>query len=77
MMTCRPWGWVLTACVLLIPVISVLPAKCITIISALSLTSWLICTGHIAHILLVGVSTLPWWGGLSMPGTLRAIPAVA
>jgi hypothetical protein len=27
--------------------------------------------------LLVGGSTLWWWGGLSMPGTLRAIPAVA
>jgi hypothetical protein len=27
--------------------------------------------------LLVGVSTLSWWGGLSMPETLRAIPAVA
>jgi hypothetical protein len=26
---------------------------------------------------LVGVSTLSWWGGLSMPETLRAIPAVA
>ena len=27
--------------------------------------------------LLVGGSTLSWWGGLSTPGTLRAIPAVA
>ena len=27
--------------------------------------------------LLVGVSTLSWWGGLSTSVTLRAIPAVA
>jgi hypothetical protein len=31
----------------------------------------------ISYFLLVGVSTLSWWGGLSMPETLRAIPAVA
>jgi hypothetical protein len=29
------------------------------------------------RILLVGGSILSWWGGLSTPGTLRAIPAVA
>ena len=29
------------------------------------------------HGLLVGVSTLSWWGGLSTPVTPRAIPAVA
>ena len=29
------------------------------------------------NILLVGVSTLSWWGGLSTPVTLIAIPAVA
>ena len=29
------------------------------------------------YILLIGVSTLSWWGGLSTPVTPRAIPAVA